>query len=102
LHRFSPGVDGWSPGVSVYQNGTLYGTTGWGGNKCDRHSDGCGVIFAISTSTGKETVLYRFSGGVHGAFRSSNLLRSLSENVLYGATEFGGYQNAGTVFQLAY
>lgn len=102
LHRFSPGLDGWSPGVSVYQNGTLYGTTEWGGNKCDKQSDGCGVIFSISTSTGKETVLYRFSGGVHGAFPASNLLRSPSENVLYGATEYGGYQNAGAVFQLAY
>ena len=102
LHRFSPGADGWSPGVSAYKNGTLYGYTERGGNKCDGHSEGCGVVFAISASTGKETVLYRFSGGVRGAFPSSNLLRSTSESVLYGATELGGYRNAGTVFQLGY
>ncbi|MGA9945316.1 MAG: hypothetical protein WBE79_04805, partial [Candidatus Cybelea sp.] len=95
MHRFSPGADGWSPGVSAYKNGTLYGYTEWGGNKSDGHSEGCGVVFAISASTGKETVLYRFSGGVRGAFQSSNLLRSTSESVLYGATELGGYRNAG-------
>lgn len=102
LHRFSPGADGWSPGVSAYKNGTLYGYTEWGGNKCDGQNEGCGVVFVISASTGKETVLYRFSGGVRGAFPSSNLLRSTSESVLYGATELGGYRNAGTVFQLDY
>ncbi|MGB6599711.1 MAG: choice-of-anchor tandem repeat GloVer-containing protein [Candidatus Cybelea sp.] len=103
LHRFSPGLDGCcSPGVEVYQNGTLYGTTGWGGNKCDKRSDGCGVIFAISTSTGKETVLYRFSGGARGAFPSPTLVKAPSENALYGATSYGDYQNAGAVFRLAY
>jgi uncharacterized repeat protein (TIGR03803 family) len=102
LRRFSPGPDGFGPGVSLYHNGTLYGYTAWGGNNCDGQSGGCGVVFAISASTGKETVLYRFSGGVHGAFPSSNLLRSTSESVLYGATQTGGERNAGTVFQLGY
>ena len=102
LHRFSPGLDGWGPGVFAYHNGTLYGTTQWGGINCNRRGDGCGVIFAISAGTGKETVLYRFHGGARGAYPSSNLLRSPSGDILYGATLFGGYGNAGAVFQLAY
>lgn len=60
------------------------------------------MVFAMSASTGKETVLYRFRGGVHGAFPFSNLVRSTSESVLYGATQTGGNGNAGTVFQLRY
>jgi hypothetical protein len=101
LHRFSPGNDGWSPSVSAYDNGVLYGTTGLGGTACDGNSDGCGVVFALSTGTGKETVLYRFKGGVRGACPCSNLLKSPSESELYGATTLGGHQ-AGAVFHLLF
>lgn len=100
LRRFLPGGDGWSPEVSTYDAGVLYGTTGLGGRPCDGNNDGCGVVFALSTATGKETVLYTFTGGIRGACSCSNLLKSASENDLYGATTFGGYKAAGTVFQL--
>lgn len=100
LHRFSPGRDGWSPSISVYDNGILYGTTGWGGKPCDGNSDGCGVVFALSPGSGKETVLYRFRGGVRGACPCANVLKSPSANELYGATAGGGRQSSGTVFQL--
>jgi uncharacterized repeat protein (TIGR03803 family) len=99
LQRFSPGSDGWGPGISTYHNGTLYGRTDWGGNVCDGQRSGCGVIFALSASTGKETVLYRFVGGFHGAF-GGDLVLDPSENVFYGTTSHGGYHDAGTVFQL--
>ena len=68
LRRFCPVVTGWEPSVSAYDNSVLYGTTGFGGKACDANSDGCGVVFALSTATGKETVLYRlpaaFAAGV--------------------------------------
>lgn len=99
LRRFLPGRDGWLPSVSAYDNGVLYGTTRWGGKACDGNSDGCGVVFALSTATGKETVLYRFTGGVRGACPCSNVLTSPSENELYGASG-GGHKGAGAVFQL--
>ena len=100
LHRFLPGRDGSSPDVLTYHAGVLYGTTGSGGKACDGHSDGCGVVFALSTATGKETVLYRFTGGIRGACPCSNVLKAPSDNELYGATTFGGYKGAGAVFQL--
>jgi uncharacterized repeat protein (TIGR03803 family) len=99
LHRFSPGRDGWLPSVSVYDNGALYGTTGWGGTACDGNSDGCGVVFALSTATGKETVLHRFTGGTRGACSCSDVLASPSENELYGAAD-GGHKGVGAVFQV--
>jgi uncharacterized repeat protein (TIGR03803 family) len=102
LHRFSPGHDGWSPNAFalVYDEGVLYGTTGVGGNPCGGKSDGCGVVFAVSTATGNETVLYRFTGGTRGGSPDSNVVASPNEHVLYDATSSGGHKGAGTVFQL--
>lgn len=99
LRRFLPGRDGWLPSVSAYANGVLYGTTGWGGQACNGNGDGCGVVFALSTATGKETVLYRFTGGVRGACPCSNVLTSPNANELYGASG-GGHKDAGAIFRL--
>ncbi len=45
---------------------------------------------------------YRFAGGFHGDGLSSNLVVDPSDKTLYGATSTGGYQNAGTVFEVHY
>jgi uncharacterized repeat protein (TIGR03803 family) len=66
LHRFTGGADGGEPYAGVIRDskGNLYGTTlAGGGTGCNGY--GCGVIFKVST-TGKETVLYSFSGGADG------------------------------------
>ena len=71
LHSFAGGQDGDFPtGSLLYSNGRLYGTTqiGGGGSTCgNTGSVGCGTIFSVRTS-GKEKVLYSFTGGSDGAF----------------------------------
>lgn len=99
LHRFKNSLsDGQSPeSVLLYHNGKLYGTTSVGG----RHGDG--IIFAL-TSSGKERVLYHFSGSPDGKYPTGGL--TAVNNTLYGTTSGGGtgpcFHNdgCGTIFAL--
>jgi uncharacterized repeat protein (TIGR03803 family) len=88
LYKFLGPPDGAAPGGSLIDvNGTLYGTTGWGGT-CKTHSLGCGTVFSVTTA-GEEKVLYRFAGhdgGPTGALIDVN-------GTLYGTT-------SGTVFSI--
>jgi uncharacterized repeat protein (TIGR03803 family) len=79
-------------------NGTLYGTTYYGGAKC-KDGDGCGTVFAITTS-GRETVLHSFGGkeGGDGAHPVAGLIDV--GDTLYGTTHYGG-TGGGTVFSLS-
>jgi uncharacterized repeat protein (TIGR03803 family) len=91
LHRFTGGTDGQSPvsGLISDAQGNLYGATelsGDGNGVCG--SLGCGTVFKIDT-TGKETILYRFTGGSDGSEPSGTLVRDVSGN-LYGTTGLGG------------
>jgi uncharacterized repeat protein (TIGR03803 family) len=74
-------------------NGALYGTTSNGG------AHGNGTVFKIARS-GRETVLYNFTGGADGG---GPRLGSLIEvrGTLFGSTEFGGINGNGTVFGVA-
>jgi uncharacterized repeat protein (TIGR03803 family) len=72
--------------------GNLYGTTYAGGAS---HN---GVVFKLDT-TGTETVLYSFIGGVDGGLPYAGLTRDLAGN-LYGTTYSGGASNNGVVFKL--
>ena len=84
LYSFAGGSDGAAPYSSLINlNGTLYGTTTTGGGA----SGGDGTVFKITTS-GKETVLYRFAGGLDGAFPYSGL--AVVSGTLYGTTTHGG------------
>lgn len=96
LHSFAGGSDGANPygGVIRDSAGNLYGTTTAGGSPTCQ----CGIVFKVSSS-GKETVLYRFRGGTDGAVPWSGLTRD-SEGNLYGTTTSGGYSNYGTVFKV--
>jgi uncharacterized repeat protein (TIGR03803 family) len=76
----------------VNVNGTLYGTTDYGG----KHGDG--TVFAITTS-GKETVLYSFEGGLtDGANPSAPLINV--KGTLYGATSYSGANAKGVIFAI--
>jgi uncharacterized repeat protein (TIGR03803 family) len=72
-------------------NGVLYGTTSHGGGKgCEAQGSttGCGTVFSITTS-GSETVLYRFMGGTtDGEYPDAGLVDL--NDTLYGTTPFGG------------
>jgi uncharacterized repeat protein (TIGR03803 family) len=77
--------------------GNLYGTTALGGNPGCYTDNGCGTVFKLDT-TGKETVLYSFTGGSDGANPFGGLVRILGD--LYGTTDLGGAYGGGTVFKL--
>jgi len=97
LHAFAGGQNGGgshdSSGVTRTADGTLYGTT-WAGGFNNQ-----GTVFKIS-KTGKETVLYRFTGGSDGDLPTAGLVRDRAGN-LYGTTGAAGKcVTCGTVFKL--
>jgi uncharacterized repeat protein (TIGR03803 family) len=104
LHSFLGGMDGMQnigqPGGGLIRIGNeLYGATYFGGTLTCDPGLGCGVIFKVNQS-GEETVLYRFSGGVDGAF-PRELIADAAGNI-YGVTESGysGVSGNGGVFKL--
>jgi uncharacterized repeat protein (TIGR03803 family) len=94
LHNFTNGADGGNPygGVILDAKGNVYGTASGGG------ASGDGVVFGIDTS-GKETVLYSFTGGTDGGFPFGSLISDSAGN-FYGTTNGGGAAGAGVVFKL--
>jgi uncharacterized repeat protein (TIGR03803 family) len=109
LYSFTGPPDGANPVAGLVQdiNGNLYGTTEGGGDlKCNALY-GCGTVFKLDT-TGKETVLYRFTGtGGDGINPAADLVLDAQGN-LYGTTFRGGNlacpgtngYGCGTVFKL--
>src|SRR5271166_201225 len=97
--------------VILGKDGTLYGTTGYGGNP-QNCGDGCGVVFNLKPTPTPpttpltpwvETPLYRFGGGSDGANPyGADLIFDQAGN-LYGAT-YNGAGNCtggcGTVYKL--
>lgn len=77
--------------------GTLYGATLNGGEACTYTSAGCGVVYKIDT-TGKETILHRFSGGDDGGLPPANPI--YAGGTLYGTTFRGGTNGCGTVYSI--
>ena len=91
-------------------NGTLYGTTVYGGDRgcrdegCSRrvcYGLGCGTVFALDSNTGAETVLYSFcrqQNCTDGELPETGLIEV--NGTLYGTTLFGGTSGEGTVFSV--
>ena len=103
LYRFKKGTDGAYPfsGLVRDAEGNFYGTTEWGGNTgCG--GLGCGTVFKLD-STGKETVLYRFTDGSDGSAPGQQLGLDAEDN-LYGTALNGGSTacryGCGTAFKL--
>ncbi len=89
IHSFRAGptgYDGFFPLGGVTElNGTLYGTTSWGGTKqCNPKKRVCGVVYQISPSGSNFKVIHRFSGGSDGSYPYGNLLALNGK--LYGTT----------------
>ena len=99
LHSFAGGpTDGSSPNFTLLRDrrGNLYGTTSSGGTSTSGSAcfgEGCGVVFKLDPS-GKETVLYNFTGGADGALPTSGLSLDRAGN-LYGTTAAGGNSSSG-------
>jgi uncharacterized repeat protein (TIGR03803 family) len=103
LYRFNGGSDGASPqGDLIDVGGTLYGTTILGGGSGCYGGDGCGTVYAVTT-TGKEKVLYSFAGGSDGARPQVGLIDV--NGTLYGTTVSGGgsgcFEGCGTVYSIS-
>lgn len=101
LYSFSGGTDGGQPlaGLTMDNNGNLYGTTAGGGNSaCAYIAFGCGVVFKIDSSR-KFSVLYSFAGGSDGGVPQSRLILDSSGD-LYGSTTGVGGGGQGTIFKL--
>jgi uncharacterized repeat protein (TIGR03803 family) len=90
------GQDGANPtGALVLAPHALYGITGSGGSgTC---GGGCGTLFKIEPSSGKETVLYNFIGGSDGEDPANGLVET--GGVLYGTMYGGGAHGHGTIFE---
>jgi uncharacterized repeat protein (TIGR03803 family) len=111
LYNFTGGADGGSPGGKLLRDattGTLYGTAGIGGNATGSCSTGCGVLFQLEVS-GRETVLYAFTGLADGKNPSSGLIATTAAGVVefFGTAEYGGeggclgnVTGCGTVYKL--
>ncbi len=96
LHSFD-GTDGANPDAGLLQasNGDLYGVTGAGG------AHGGGTVFKI-TEGGTLTTLYSFcsqSSCTDGKSPDGSLIQATDGN-LYGTTNGGGANGAGTVFSI--
>jgi uncharacterized repeat protein (TIGR03803 family) len=95
LYSFTGGMDGDAPlaSLAIDGSGNLYGTTDTGGNS-NNCLFGCGVAFRVDT-TGKETVLYNFTGsdGDQGLDMSID-----PSGNLYGTTLEGGVSSCDIVF----
>jgi len=94
LHSFGSGSDGAEPVAGLIDvNGTLYGTTDFGG------AHNAGTVYDISKSGG-ETVLHSFRGRHEGdgAYPQAGL--RLVNGKLYGTTWLGGDYNHGTVYSI--
>jgi uncharacterized repeat protein (TIGR03803 family) len=103
LYSFGTGSEDGDYPVAGLTNvkGTLYGTTEYGAVHCSK-GGGCGTVFSITTS-GTETVLYRFkrhsSGTKDGAHPQAGVINV--NGTLYGTTNIGGVNRYGTVFSLS-
>jgi len=93
LHNFTSVTDGGYPYAGLILSGNaLYGTAVSGGS-----SDN-GTVFKINTDGSGFTNLHDFASDSDGANPYAGL--TLSDNVLYGATAYGGSSGKGSVFAL--
>ncbi|MBV8371868.1 MAG: hypothetical protein JOY69_01285 [Candidatus Eremiobacteraeota bacterium] len=79
----------------VYVGGKLYGTTALGGVG---GAFGNGTIFSVTTS-GNETVLYRFKDDFDGNCNFNCFLTNL-DGTLYGTAHNGGKNRLGSIFSI--
>jgi uncharacterized repeat protein (TIGR03803 family) len=93
LHTFVGGSDGEFPTGALLKVGRfLYGTTPQGG------ASNAGTVFKIDSTTGAETVVYSFLGGIDGSSPAGDLINV--GGTLFGTTSGGGTWAQGTVFKI--
>ena len=101
LHQFTGNPDGANPYAGpVLKGTTLYGTTMEGGT--GPGNTGYGVVYGVSTTTGKETILHTFTGQQPNGDGAEPYGGLASYNgSFYGTTLTGGKYNYGTIYEIA-
>lgn len=100
IYSFAGGADGANPFADLIDvNGTLYGTTRFGGGgPCSGMGSGCGTVYSV-TPSGTEKVIYAFQGGDDGEDSVAHLLYINPK--LFGTTLAGGAAlHDGNIFSL--
>ncbi len=98
VYSFAGGKDAAFPSETLTKlSGALYGVSSLGGGLGPNPLD-YGLVFKISTVTGAERVLHRFTGGADGSYPDGPLLGI--NGLLYGTTSSGGAFDKGTVFSI--
>jgi uncharacterized repeat protein (TIGR03803 family) len=96
LHQFSSASDGAGPaGPLLLSEGTLYGTTTWGGLG---PGSGGGTVYGVGTNGSGFAALKYFTGGSDGELPTGPL--ALYGRTLFGATHGGGTSGDGTLFKV--
>jgi len=93
VYAFQGTADGAHPMARLLQvGGLLYGTTANGGGspQCEM---GCGTVFSVDPTTGREAVLHAFQGGGDGIGPNGGLVAV--GGLLYGTTIEGGPGSCG-------
>jgi uncharacterized repeat protein (TIGR03803 family) len=103
LYSFN-GANGKKPEAGLIDvNGTFYGTTTWGGLRDCGESGapliGCGTVYRV-TPSGKQSVVFRFTGGGQGSGWSPQAGLIDAGGTLYGTTVTGGRHIQGVVYSL--
>ena len=105
LHSFTgyrSGEDGsWPQGVVEGNDGALYGTTQVGGRPGgDLYQTGSGTVFQVNKDGSGYSVLHRFPAMSGDGIAPWAGLAEGPDGALYGTTQHGGTNDAGTVFKL--
>jgi uncharacterized repeat protein (TIGR03803 family) len=95
------GTNGHFPfvGLTLDVDGTLYGSTVFGGDEYENGLAGKGTLFRISTNKVFST-LYDFSGGADGG-EPYCIMAFGADGKLYGSTTRGGAHGFGTLFRIS-
>ena len=109
LYRFTGIGDGWAPAapVTVAPDGSIYGTTVFGGgNGCG--GIGCGTVFRLQppptfcasvSCPWRKTTLYQFTFGLDGAYPKGPLIFDRAGNFYGTATNSDEQQNTGSAWE---
>jgi len=100
LYSFTGGADGATPdgGFAFDKAGRLYGVTYAGGTISSGCPAGCGTLFSVDPTTGKETVVHSFTRTTDGNSPNGGLIAD-ANGVIYGTAGFGGANFSGTIFK---
>ena len=107
IYQFAGSPDGAQPKSGVVLKGTtLYGTTWEGGGASGDGNTGYGIVYKVSTTTGKETILHTFTANTQPPYDGLEPLGGLAfdkEGNLYGTTPSGGLYDGtgyGTIYEI--